>query len=1183
MDAVAEARRAAEKAGLSLRDWLDAVIDGSVDEVDPPRPVPVDRTTPRDRSAVRGRTGVHSIEARLDELEERLSRGSRDPSLQETATALTDRFAPGRGAEASRKAVERRLSRLVDAIGSDLPLEREEASEAMRAVAGRLDRLGGSVARDDIERRAARDTVRQLEERLEEIARRMETPARPPLAPSRPSGPNPGPAAAGAARDARISPAPIDGLKEAIAEIASRQKTLESEFDRTVAGYADRIDHRLDSVAERLERTIDDASPKAALRDLTTEIRTVGYNSDSTLATEFGELRRLVGDLAGLIDTMPGRMAEDFAGRLDDTARRLDTATRSELDAIRGELREIAQDLDRSTRSEFHALRSELRELAGRVERTPAPAMPNLEAMIEDVAMRLDTAARNEFAEIRAEIREIARAIDQAGRSEYESLRGEIQALGERLGREDRDGRATALQQESGLAELEAIRSEIRSLSEQIDSVRQADYTALRGEMQALGERVGSAPAGRMVELERHLGMLTEKLAGAARDGDPAALAQIERQITRLAEQVDASSRHMAGLDGLESTLSSLFARLEESRVEAMEAAHAAAQDAVDRALVSLQDAGDRSGIFDALKAELAEQRSHAEAADRRTEETLRAVHETLKKIVDRLEELEDEVVEVAGAAPRSTPGSTPGAAIRPAGEEAGTLVRASEAGVEAHTPHGEPDDIVNRINAVTRAFREDVPSDPADDLPLAPGTRTPMTSVLEPGHAAGGDAPEGKADFVAVARRAAQAAASESLAGDVPAEPRSAQRLASAGSLLARYRRPLAIFFAMLILIYGAMKLAAYLRSDPAVLSLLDAAPEAAIEAPDPAPRAEAAARPKAATKPVRQIEPAAEANADATGSVPDPAAAEAPAEAPAPVAAAARPAPVAEPAPALPEAIGSQRLREAAAAGDPAAQFEVAIRYMDGRGTAQDYARAAQWYRLAAAQGLAPAQYRLGSMYEKGQGVGRDTAMARMWYLRAAEQGNRKAMHNLAVLYADGIDGTPDYEKAATWFRQAAEHGLADSQYNLAILYARGLGVGTDLAEAFRWFAVAADQGDAEALAKRDEVARALDEPQLAKARAALDAWTPKTPDPSANIVAEPQGGWGDERPVRQALSTREIVATVQSLLTQLGYAPGPADGEMGPRTRDAIRAFQRSIGMPDTGEVTPELVERLSSSAS
>jgi len=64
---------------------------------------------------------------------------------------------------------------------------------------------------------------------------------------------------------------------------------------------------------------------------------------------------------------------------------------------------------------------------------------------------------------------------------------------------------------------------------------------------------------------------------------------------------------------------------------------------------------------------------------------------------------------------------------------------------------------------------------------------------------------------------------------------------------------------------------------------------------------------------------------------------------------------------------------------AGDTAAEFEVAMRFAQGRGISPDQQQAAHWLELAAQQGLAPAQFRLGGFYEKGIGVKKDLAEAR------------------------------------------------------------------------------------------------------------------------------------------------------------------------------------------------------------
>ncbi|CAN0545939.1 unnamed protein product, partial [Laminaria digitata] len=62
---------------------------------------------------------------------------------------------------------------------------------------------------------------------------------------------------------------------------------------------------------------------------------------------------------------------------------------------------------------------------------------------------------------------------------------------------------------------------------------------------------------------------------------------------------------------------------------------------------------------------------------------------------------------------------------------------------------------------------------------------------------------------------------------------------------------------------------------------------------------------------------------------------------------------------------------LREDASTGVATAQNELGVRYLVGRGVAQDYGEAAFWLRKAAAQDMTNAQYNLGVLYESGRGV--------------------------------------------------------------------------------------------------------------------------------------------------------------------------------------------------------------------
>ena len=206
------------------------------------------------------------------------------------------------------------------------------------------------------------------------------------------------------------------------------------------------------------------------------------------------------------------------------------------------------------------------------------------------------------------------------------------------------------------------------------------------------------------------------------------------------------------------------------------------------------------------------------------------------------------------------------------------------------------------------------------------------------------------------------------------------------------------------------------------------------------------------------------------------------------------------------LPDGFGPG-LRTAAAAGNPAAAYEVATRYADGRGVTPSAEEAVRWFERAADSGLAPAQYRLGSLYEKGQGIKKDVEKARSLYMSAAEKGHAKAMHNLAVLYAEGIDGSPDFKAAGQWFRRAAQHSVADSQYNLGILHARGLGVEQNLAESYKWFALAAQQGDKDAAKKRDDVEARLDQQALVAAKLAVQTFVATPQSEGANAVKAPE----------------------------------------------------------------------------
>jgi membrane-bound lytic murein transglycosylase B len=57
-----------------------------------------------------------------------------------------------------------------------------------------------------------------------------------------------------------------------------------------------------------------------------------------------------------------------------------------------------------------------------------------------------------------------------------------------------------------------------------------------------------------------------------------------------------------------------------------------------------------------------------------------------------------------------------------------------------------------------------------------------------------------------------------------------------------------------------------------------------------------------------------------------------------------------------------------------------------------------------------------------------------------------------------------------------------------------------------------------------------------------------------------------------------SRDTVIDMQTRLARLGFYTEEADGLLGPKTRTAVRMFQKQVGMPADGHATPALVARL-----
>jgi TPR repeat protein len=190
------------------------------------------------------------------------------------------------------------------------------------------------------------------------------------------------------------------------------------------------------------------------------------------------------------------------------------------------------------------------------------------------------------------------------------------------------------------------------------------------------------------------------------------------------------------------------------------------------------------------------------------------------------------------------------------------------------------------------------------------------------------------------------------------------------------------------------------------------------------------------------------------------------------------------------LERADAAEHLREAAEAGDVAAQEQLGLAHYDGEGAAADSELAFFWTARAAAQGSASAQNRLGEMYENGRGVERDYEQARVWYLKAAEQDYAPALFNLGRLYEEGLGVRESLGEAAAWYRQAAELDHAPALHRLGRMLAAGEGVELDHRAALAAFrrTVEVDPGFAEAWRSRAKLLLETWDAELADAKEAV-----------------------------------------------------------------------------------------------
>ena len=1036
------------------------------------------------------------------------------------------------------------------------------------------------------------------------------------------------------------------------------------------------VGRRFDAFEDRLAEAPSNSAAIKALADRLEEISTAVNMLPESLSLRSLEdkvrglakaverfLRQQEGKTPATFDAIQERLDEISRAIVASTSLRAPAAVDPEpFERIEARITSLARQLEELVEDRpLGAVMERLAALSRRVDdiaeraALPEQVVENLARQIALISDKLDT------------------EVDAADAGQFiQGIETRFAALSDALEQRQADAREQSLALFKDLEErLERYNRQAQASEKSIIKAFDARFEAMVGK---LAEHSQAGSDSRLVgELEARLDAISSRIeaaTGQIAGMDPDLIRSLESQVAGLTRFLSQPENGLPAFEDIGPRLEMIEQSLAGHRDNIIDAARQAALDAIGTA-GSHADMNTISGLADDLQS----LERLARKSDERNTRTFEAIHDTLLKIVERLGMLEsgiaapaataqpkksladappiepgesellfpaEEVAPPEGASPaRKSPASAAMEAARAASapeaveaEEKQDRSRSMFAGLaRALRPKKQKAITEERAEpGITPPIEEDSPNldEPLDptiaNRPLEPGSGAPDLNAImkrvrdERGRGAkAAETDAAKSDFIAAARRAAQAAASEAEILKKNAEAKGSSGRLNIRKLLRANSKTIVLTAGAVLIALAALQLGkAFTQDDHSVHLAMTrpqvkkvakqkavakkpgakAADSVASKPMSPLAGTDAAMKTAAtpaspqetAVKPASRPAPASDAasapatppsSADAAKVAPTPpvsgqkmASTSPSSSAPAPLTAV----PVAAATTTLPvpEGIGPAALRNAAAAGNPNAMFVVATRYAEGDGVARDMEKAAIWYEKAANIGFAPAEYRIGSFYEKGTGVARDIAKAKEWYEKAAKQGNASAMHNLAVLYAMGADGKTDDASAARWFTAAAELGVKDSQFNLGILSAKGAGVPQDLEESYKWFALVAKTGDRDAAAKRDEVAKALRPEQLTKAKQAVELWKAKPLDQAANVVDVPDD-WKD-RMTTASIDMKKAVRTIQIILDKNGYDAGSADGVMGDRTKSAIAKFQKDNGMKPTGEVDDKLVHAL-----
>ena len=810
------------------------------------------------------------------------------------------------------------------------------------------------------------------------------------------------------------------------------------------------IEARSEGIAAQLGDLMRMTPDRAKLESLGEEVaalRTSLEADDSPRAIQRLEMH--VAELGRSLElAMSSRQAGDPAverleNRLEEVAARLDGLR--DTGAHTAAIHTVEQRLD-----------SRLNEIADRLGGLLNATPHTIETAEQRLSGRLDELAGHFSGMIDAATRPQAEALERA----QQQLEGRLEDIVVRLG-----GMLDTAPQK---AAIDHVHERLSAITDRIDRLNasqkepSAALDAIKGEIGALRREMAEKQPPQPPatdHLEKQLRDLARQLdTVSANKGGDRALSELENKVTKLAGEIEVTKPRVAELTTIERRLDKLTSLLNDSAEQSVTSARSEAKKAVAELSDIVHNQEVDAQLVRGLMKELEALKHSSGDSDKDTRGKLESVSQTVAQVVDRLSVLETETVATAARAtkirpPRVEPAAAPTAAKADAAPDVNSPSFAWTAAFRgAGTAEGK---------------KPDAPQSAADSRRATPLIATrgdgvgPSPSPATPERRAA----DRRADFIAAARRAAQAVAKEAAAMDVPtnapsptdepaitpAEPiapeteRRSGAFARISQAIRSRKRPLLLAAAAIVLAIGAMQ--AYGRFITPMAGR--AVAEVAL------PTAEAPVSQKADGR-VRDV--IAEASASPASVNTD--------------AAATSETPVADAAsPPATVAFATATTTESRFGTDPVQPPANTFAPPQAMANASDSAPLpaadgapatdAKPVVLASADGSIPTQPQ-----QPATIAGLDAHLGSAKLLNAAAGGDGAAEFEIATRYAEGTVVPKDLAEAAKWYAKSADAGVAMAQYRLGSLYERGQGVPKDLTQAVNWYQRAADQGNVNAM---------------------------------------------------------------------------------------------------------------------